>query len=664
MFCLLFGIVSCGSSAPSLAQTSAGEWPTYGGDLHSTKYAPHDEIHGGNFNDLEIAWRWKTVDTSLSLTTPSGEWHGSAADVFAALQEENPNRWRSKREPRITSMNATPLMVGDLLYIVTPIYQAAAINAKTGETVWVFNPKSYESGTPTMSVYWRHRGAAYWTDGTEARILWGTGDGYLYSVDAKTGQLSKDFGIDGRVDLTKGIPRASRDERDYLGAMLYSCASPPLVVGDVVVTGSSIADRRIVMEAPPGSVRGWDVRTGELKWTFKTIPEGDEFGADTWENESWRYSGNANVWTQMSADPELGLVYLPTGTGTNDFYGGHRLGDNLFAESLVCVRAETGERVWHFQMVHHGLWDYDNPAAPNLLDIVVDGKPIKAVAQVTKQGFVYTFNRVTGEPVWPIPETPVDTFTDVPGERPSPTQPIPSNPKPFEYQGISHDSVIDFTPEIRKAALVELEKYKYGPLFTPPGLKGTLNRPGTGGAANWTGAAVDPETGILYVPSRNGHGSVHFYTPGPARGGNLRYTHGARGGRGAGPFGLPLFKPPYSRMTAIDMNTGEHLWSVPTGNGDHIRNHEKLKHLDLPPLGGDARSGPLLTKTLLIYGENPRDGSRALVALDKETGAMLGRVSIPGRPLGTAMTYISGGKQYIAVTVSGSPPELIALSLP
>lgn len=646
------------------AQTADGEWPTYGGDLGGSKYAPHDQINAENFSDLEIAWRWKSVDEVLSLTTPAGEWVGKSEHVFEALQEENPDRWRGGREPRLASLKATPLMVDGVLYMVTALYQASAIDAGTGETLWTFNPKSYETGTPTMSIYWQHRGPALWTDGLEKRILWGTGDGYLICVDAESGRPCADFGTGGRVDLTENFPRASREERDYLNALLYSCASPPLVVGDVVVTGASIADRRVTKESPPGWVRGWDVHTGELKWTFKTIPEGDEFGADTWENESWKYSGGANVWTQMSADPELGYIYLPTGTGTNDFYGGHRLGDNLFAESIVCIKAETGERVWHFQTVHHGVWDYDNPAAPNLIDITVDGKAIKAVAQVTKQGFVYTFDRVTGEPVWPIVETAVDTNSDMPGERLSPTQPFPSKPAPFEYQGVTEDDVIDFTPEIKEAALAELAKYKIGPLFTPPGTKGTLMRPGLGGGANWTGAAVDPETGILYIPSDNGHSVVHFYTPGDDLGGNLDYTHGARGATGSGPFQLPLFKPPYSRMTAIDMNTGEHLWMVPTGTGDGVRNHEMLKDLDLPPLGGDGRTGPLLTKTLLVYGEGPMDGSNALVALDKATGDILGRVSIPGRPIGTPMTYLLDGKQYIAVTISASPPELIAVALP
>ncbi len=663
-FVLLLALTGCLLQSSALAQTDHGEWRSYGGDLYSSKYAPLDQITGDNFSDLEIAWRWKSVDRFISKTVADGEWWSKSDAIFDALQEDNPDRWRGGLAPRLAGLKATPLMVDGILYMVTALYQAVAIDAETGETLWIYNPKSYESGTPTMSIFWSHRGLAYWTDGDQERVYWGTGDAYLIALDAKTGRPCADFGKGGRVDLTEGIPRADRNKRDYLNAMLYSCASPPLVVGDVVVTGASIADRRVAKEAPPGWVRGFDAKSGKLKWVFKTIPQNDEFGVDTWENDAWKYSGNANVWTQMSADPELGYIYLPIGTPTNDFYGGHRLGDNLFADSLVCIRADTGERVWHFQTVHHGVWDYDNPAAPNLLDITVNGKRIKAVAQITKQGFVYTFNRETGEPIWPIEERPVDTRTDMPGERLSPTQPFPTNPAPFEHQGATESDVIDFTPEIKAAALQELAKYKIGPLFTPPGKKGTIMRPGLGGGANWYGAAVDPETGTIYIPSRSGHSVVHFYVPGSELGGTVNFTHGARGGRGQGPFSLPLFKPPYTRMTAIDMNTGKHRWMVPTGNGDYVRHHEKLKGLDLPRLGGDARGGPLLTKTFLMYGEGPREGKPALVALDKDTGAELGRVELPGSPIGSPMTFMLNGKQYIAQTVTGNPPELIALSLP
>ncbi len=645
--------------------TSAGEWPTYGGDLYSHKYSPLDQINGENFSKLQVVWRWKSADEWISKTVSGGEWWSKSTPVFDDLQKDNPNRWRGGLVPRLAGFKATPLMVGGKLYVTTALYQAAAIDAKTGETLWVFNPKSYETGTPTMSIYWNHRGAAYWTDGTDERIFWGTGDAYLWCVDAKTGRPCADFGDGGRVDIAKDVPRAERDKRDYLNALLYSCASPPLVVNNVVITGQSIADRRVVKEAPPGYVRGWDAKTGALKWTFNSVPQAGEFGNETWENGSAEYSGNSNVWTQMSADPELGLVYLPTGTPTNDFYGGHRLGDNLFAECVIAVNVETGERVWHFQTVHHGLWDYDNPAAPNLVDIVVDGKPIKAVAQVTKQGFVFAFDRATGKPIWPIEEKPVITESNIPGERPAATQPMPTKPLAFEYQGVKEDDLIDFTPELHQLALDIVKEYTIGPLFTPPMLgKATIMRPGLGGGANWTGAAVDPETGVLYVPSVAGYSVVHFFTPGADVNGNLDYTHGARGGLAQGPKGLPLFKPPYSRVTAIDMNTGEHLWWVPTGNGDNVRNHPDLKALNLPPVGGDGETGPLLTKTVLVIGLAPTEGAPTLTAYDKKTGAVLGSVELPGKPVSTPMTYLYDGKQYIALTCGGATPELVALALP
>jgi len=385
------------------------------------------------------------------------------------------------------------------------------------------------------------------------------------------------------------------------------------------------------------------------------------------------------VWTYMSADAELGIVYLPTSTPTNDYYGGHRLGDNLFAESIVAVNANTGKKLWHFQAVHHGLWDYDFPTAPNLLDVVVDGKAIKALAQVSKQGFVYAFNRVTGEPIWPIEERPVATDTNIPGERPSPTQPFPTKPAPFEYQGVTENDLADFTPEIKQMAVEAVQGFRLGPIYTPQMLadettRGTVFRPTGSGAANWSGAAVDPETGILYVPSRNVFGVISFYQP---QDGSLRYTHGAPENQRLEdnprerntpvmPQGLPLLKPPYSRMTAINMNTGEHVWMTPLGNGDRIRNHPLLKDLNLPPLGGDGRGGPLLTKTLLItaLSAGGADDGPRLVAYDKANGKELGSVDLPTGAIGTPMTYSVNGKQYIALTIGGNSPELIAFTLP
>ena len=666
--------------------TSNGEWRSYAGDIRGTKYSPLDQIDADNFADLEIAWEWTTVDHFVSRTTPGGgEWRAPLDTIVDSLVADTPDLYRPGHRPLATRLQATPLMVGGVLYFNTPLSQGVAVDAATGETLWVFNPKSYEEGTPTMSNPWSQRGVAWWTDGAgDERVFWGTGNGYLVCVDAQTGRPCPGFGDgSGRVDAMAGLPRAAREDRDYLNALLFGIHSPPIVVRDRVIHGSHVADRRITKEAVPGWVRAWDVRTGEHAWDFHTVPDGtDEFGVDTWLNDSWRYSGNANVWSMLAGDNELGHVYLPTGTTTNDYYGVDRLGDNLFSETLIAVDVETGQRVWHFQAVHHGLWDYDFATHPNLLDVTVDGRPVKAVAQVSKQGFVYAFDRVTGEPIWPIEERPVPTETNMPGEVPSPTQPFPTKPAPFDYQGLVVDDLIDFTPEIRAMALEAVEGFRLGPLFTPldrpvEGVtRGTVMRPPPAGAAGWSGAAVDPDTGMLYVPSRNQPAVVSLYSPDPALGATVLYTHGApEADRLAGrarrrtpqmPQGLPLVKPPYSRMTAIDMNTGEHAWWTPTGDGDRFRNHPLLRDLDLPPLGGDnAINGPLLTKTLLIYclTAGGTDGGPRLVAYDKADGRELASVDLPAGAIGTPMTYLLDGRQYIALTVGGGP-RLIAFALP
>jgi quinoprotein glucose dehydrogenase len=673
-------IVAASASAVGHAQhgTGGGDWPSYGGDTGSTRYSPLAAIDASNFARLEVAWRWPSVDGFLSKVEADGEWWASSDRVFEELLRESPDRWRAGRPPMIHNLKATPLAIGGVLYLNTPISLGAAVDGGNGRTLWVYNPRSYESGTTTMSVIWNQRGVAYWSGpGTEAdkedrRVFWGTGDGWLVCVDAASGRPCDGFGAGGRVDLMDGLPRARRGERDYLNALLYSVQSPPIVVRDVVITPASIADRRVTKESIPGWIRAWDVRTGALRWTFHTVPVEGEQAATTWKDESWRYSGNTNVWTAMSADEELGYVYLPLGTATNDFYGGHRLGDNLYSESLVCLDATTGEKVWHFQVVHHGLWDYDLPAAPNLVDVTVDGKAIAAVAQVTKQGFTLVFDRRTGQPVWPIEERPVAPTT-MPGDEASPTQPYPTRPPPFEYHGVLESDLADFTPEVKQMALEAVAPFELGPLYTPPSLaveggkQGTLMRPSTGGGANWFGAAVDPETGWLYVPSRNSYTVVSFYTPDPKEGGTLRYTHGGRGSFPSMPDGLPLLKPPYSRYTAIDLGRAELAWMHPLGEGSEWKKKAALAGLELPPLGGDGFTGPLLTQTLLIHGQDgPEDeGGPRLVARDKRTGAVVGEVKLPARPLGTPMTYEVGGHQYVALTVSTSPvPELIALALP
>lgn len=641
------------TSGTGEAQTGAtnGEWRTYGGDLGSTKYSPLDQIDATNFGDLRVAWSWRSPDGALDLKTIR------------------------RQVPRIhfRMFQATPLMASGVLYLSTALHQVAAVDAGTGETLWIHDPQVYLLVLPTH--FYNSRGVAYWTDGgDDNRIFFGTSEGYLIALDAHTGKPVLEFGDNGRVDLMAGIPRAVRGETTHHGHNLVGVASPPIVARDIVVTPMVISDGPIRKEAVPGWVKGVDAHTGDLKWIFRTVPQADDFGAETWLDESWRYSGNANVWTMFSVDDELGHIYLPTGTPTADYYGGHRLGNNLFAESLIALNIETGQRIWHFQAVHHGVWDYDFPAAPNLIDINVDGRRIKAIAQVSKQGFTYVFDRTTGEPVWPIEERPVQTDTDLRGEQLSLTQPFPTKPPPFEYQGVTIDDLVDFTPEIRAMAVDAVKDFRLGPLFSPPmlshegGLLGTIQRPWAGGGANWSGAAVDPETGLLYVPSTNRSMVMKYYTPAPEEGGNLRYaSQGLLAGRQPKmPYGLPLLKPPYSRMTAIDLNTGEHAWMQPNGDGNRYRNHRMLRSLDLPPLGGDGAGGPLLTKTLLISGLSAggsNDGPR-LIARDKSSGKIVGSADLRAAPIGTPMTYMHNGKQYIALTIGGDIPELVALALP
>ena len=661
---------SLAAQVPVAPSTARGEWPTYGGDLASSKYSPLDQINASNFGSLKTVWRAKSPDGFLSLTLPDGsEWSADSKAIFDELNRLDPKRWRDGQPPFVQNYKATPLMVNGTLYVNTPSSVGAAYDARTGALKWVYNPKSYEAGTTTLTLRWNQRGVAYWTDGKDERIYWGTGDGYLIAVDARTGKPVAGFGQNGKVDLMEGLPRAKRGTRDYLNALTYSVQSPPIVVRDMVITPAAISSLIKTKEQIPGWIRAFDARTGKVRWTFQTVPPKGEFGSETWSEGSNEYAGKVTVWTMMSADEELGHVYLPTNTTAPDFYGAHRLGNNLFAESVVALDITTGKRVWHFQTVHHGLWDYDNPAAPNLLDITVGGMRVKALAQITKQGYIYTFDRVTGQPVWPIVEQPVPA-SDVPGEKASPTQPIPSRPAPFEYQGVSVDDLADFTPEIRAAAIKAIEGFRSGPLFTPPSLQGTIVRPGTTGGGNWQGAAVDPATGMLYVPSRNAYAVSKLGVPEAALESNLLYMQ-QPGRNPRMPDGLPLFKPPYSRLTAINMNTGDHAWMVPAGNGDRIRDHPRLKGLNLPPLGGDSTfSGPLLTRTLLIYAltTGGTTGGPRLVAYDKATGKEIASVDLPGAAIGTPMTYSVGGQQFVAITVQGRTPtdvpELVALSLP
>ena len=621
LLCAAFLTVSLGVSNAAYA-----DWPTYGNDAGSQKYAPLTQIDATNAAQLEVVWQWQSPDNKLV-----------------------------KADPRRTpwGFKSTPLMIDGVLYTSTSLNQVAAVDAASGKTLWVFDTKTYQDGRPTNLGY-NHRGVAYWREGDQARIYMPTNNAYLWALDAATGKPIKTFGKGGRVDLTRGLGRP-------VDRKLYSVISAPIVVADVVVVGSSIMDGPQNKEMPPGHVRGFDLRTGAQRWMFETIPQQPGFAADTWENDSASYSGNTNVWTNMSADLDLGYVYLPIGTPTNDWYGGHRLGDNLFAESLVCVDAKTGERVWHFQFVHHGLWDYDLPAAPTLVDIEVDGKPIKALAQVTKQAYLFVFDRVTGEPVWPINETPVPAST-VPGERASPTQPIPSKPAQFDLQGLTDADLINFSPELRAEALQIVSKYEYGPLYTPPSLRGTINIPGWGGGGNWTGAAFDPDTQRLFVPSQTGPMVVKI-RKGKPKETNFKYVRSSAVNRLRGPQGLPLTKPPYARITAIDLSNGEHVWMQPHGDGPR----QKIIDMGLKdpgPLGAGWAGGPVLTKTLLFVSQ--ADGKRnVLRAFNKDDGAIVAEIDLPARPWGTPMTYMQNDKQYIVVAAGeGQQASLVALALP
>ncbi len=644
----LMTLVSLASSPVAAAQI--GEWRAYSADAAGTKYTPLDQITADNAGDLRVVWRQSTIPDAIR--------QGSTVRAPALVQN-------------------TPLMADGQLYVSTALGTVAALDATTGEVVW-FDPLP-EGVTRRGSAT---RGVAYWRgpDGDDARIIAVVGS-TLVALNARTGARYPDFGVEGEVDLTQGY-----DTRPVTG---FGWRSAPLVVNDVVIVGSAITDvtndeMLARKEMPPGDVRGFDVRTGEQLWIFHTVPQEGEVGNETWltrldeQQASWEYTGNTNMWAWPSADEELGYVYLPLSTPTNDYYGGHRPGDNLFAESLVALDARTGERIWHFQAVHHGVWDYDFPAAPNLVDITVDGRDIKAIAIVSKQGFTYVFDRVTGEPVWPIEERSVPAG-NVPGEWYSPTQPFPTKPPPFEQQGVTVDDLIDFTPALRREAEEILAGYVSGPLFTPPtlidelpgGTRGTIQAPGLVGGADWSGAAIDPESGTLYVPTVRTPVVVGLKRSEHPRS-NVAYVMESLD-IAEGPQGLPLLKPPYGSLVAIDLNAGEILWRV--ANGDGPRDHPALRDLDLPPLGQAARVSPLVTSTLVFLGEGvdrgmvmlPENvGGKLFKAYDKATGAVVAEVELPGGVSGAPISYMANGRQYIVMPIawSGMTSEWVALALP
>ena len=608
---------------------ATADWAHFGGDIGDTKYSALDQINAGNIKRLKVVWRAPATDP--------------------AVTSENPGLRLSN------NFRNAPLVVGGVMYISNQLGQVEARDPGTGKVIW--RQANFE-GEKTPTTGNASRAIAMWGKGTGARIVTVRGS-YIYLLDARTGALVQSFGDRGRVDLREDPKNA------------YSWNAPaPLVVKDVIVIGGqpiATGTADINKASLTGDIRGFDVRTGKLLWTFHTVPREGEPGTETWENETWRQGGKTKTWNGFSADEQLGYVYAPLSAPPSDYDGRLRPGDNLYSDSLVAIDVTTGKKVWHFQTVHHDLWDYDLPTPPILADIKVNGRMRKAAIQVTKTAFVFAFDRVTGEPLFPIVETPVPAST-MPGEKASPTQPIPQKPAPFDRQGMSEDQLIDFTPALRAEAVEILSRYVHGDIFTPPsvaggedGKLGTLYLPGWVGGANWTGAALDPLTGILYVPSVTVPWISRYNYRRPPE--SSLYMEG--------PQGLPMVKPPYGRITAIDLNSGDHLWMVP--NGDGPRDHPALKGLNLPQLGQAGRAAPLLTKSFLFLGEGdmvglsiPKlSGGNMFRAYDKKTGKVAWQIDLGAGTTAPPITYMFKGKQYIVVGVGGvdHPAELVAMSI-
>lgn len=627
---LIFSPIVWSQSGTSV---DAGDWPDYHGNMGAQRYSPLDQINAENVDSLEIAWRFST------------EGFGPTTDF------NNPS---------------TPLEVDGVLYAdIASTRNVVALDATTGQVLWLWRPQEGErfDKAPRKGA---GRGLAFWRDGDASRILDITPGFQLISLDAKTGYPDPNFGSNGRVDLFEGLRNAEGFDDIDIGS-----SAPPFVMNDVIVVGPAhkVGMRPRSMSNVKGDVRGFDVRTGELLWTFRTIPVRGEVGFETWLDTGVEFTGNAGVWAPMSGDPELGLVYLPVESATGDRYGADRPGDNLFSSSIVALDIKTGEREWHYQLTHHDIWDWDIPSAPVLADLP-NGR--KVLMSVTKQSWVFTFDRATGEPIWPIVETPVPAG-DVPREWYSPTQPIPSRPAPFDRQGFTEADLIDFTPALRAEALAAIADFRLSPsLYSPPsladaadGTRGTLSLPSSTGGANWEGSALDPETGILYIPSRTALGVLSI---GKDEDSDLDYSQ-SFGVRVPRVQGLEIVKPPYGRITAIDMNSGEHLWQIANADTpDQIANHPALAGIDIPRTGVPTRAGVVATKTLLFVGEGGggRGASPILRAIDKLTGDIVAEIELPNPQSGLPFTYEHDGKQYLAMFVSGGgqPAELVAYALP
>ncbi len=628
------------ASAPfAIAQTNTsvnqGDWPVYHGNEFSQRYSPLDQINADNVGTLKMAWSFSTQN------------FGPTTDIT------NPS---------------TPLEVNGILYANVGLTRnVVALDATTGQVLWMYNMDEGERFR-TAPRKGAGRGVAYWTGGDKTRIFDITPGYHLISLDAETGIPDANFGENGVVDLMVGL-RNTEDPR--FNDIDIGASAPPFVMNDVIVVGAahSTGGRPRSKRNVKGDIRGYDVHTGELLWTFHTIPAAGEFGYESWLEDGAEITGNAGVWAPMSGDPELGLVYLPVEGATGDYYGGDRPGSNLFSSSLVALDVKTGERRWHYQLIHHDIWDWDLPAAPVLIDLP-NGR--KVVMSVSKQAFVYAFDRATGEPIWPIEERPVPAG-DVPGEWYSLTQPFPTRPAAFDRQGVSEDDLIDFTPELRARALEAVKDFRLSDnLFSPPslseapdGTRGLLSLPSSTGGANWEGSAIDPETGILYVPSRTQLQALSL-AKNPAS--DIDFSQGG-GVRIPRVEGLEVIKPPYGRVTAIDMNSGDHLWWVANApTPARIANHPLLQGVDIPDTGIPTRSGVLLTKTLLFVGEGigTADAGPRMRVINKQTGEVITTLELPDNQTGLPFTYEHNGKQYLAMFVGGrsAPAQLVAYTLP
>ena len=607
------------------------EWPFFGGDQAGSKYSALTQINRDNVANLKVAWEWRTGEKALEeyRTTPG-------------------------------MFEATPLMVDGTLYLSTPYNRVIALNPATGAQRWSYDPKAYEAGQVPNGTGFVHRGVAFWRDGSNrrGRILMNS-RARLIELDAETGKPVAGFGDNGVVNLLQGLAWPVDPKQ-------YTNTSPAVVYKDLVIVGNGVADRIAYKKDPPGDIRAFHARTGKLVWTFHTVPRKGEFGSETWEDGSNEFTGHTNVWAPMTLDDARGLLYMPVSTPSNDFYGGRRPGRNLFADSIVCLDAATGQRRWHYQLVHHGLWDYDMPSPPSLISITVNGKRIEAVAQLTKQGFAFVFDRVTGAPVWPIEERPVPA-SDVKGERAWPTQPFPTKPPAISPQGVSLDDAFDLTPQLQAEAQAEMKKFRIGPLFTPPTFQGTIMLPGLIGGANWGGAAFDPETGMLYVKTTNLSAIARLSRPDTSSANPHASETDAdyvREGQTNAVFhdGLPLLKPPYGHLTALDLNRGEIAWRVPFGDDARLRSHPALRGVKLPEkLGAAGVQGCIVTKAGLIFVGG---GDSALHAVDAKTGADLWTYPFPRRTSGTPMTFSLEGRQYVVIaTGSGSDAVLYAFGL-